>query len=200
MLIDPYLVQADPDDLPASHLQLQARAWEIVSTLVTQEPAIYQPRRGGMVLRHAQLHGVSYPSVYRYLRRYWERGQNANALLPDYKNSGGRGKTRSVNPAVKRGRPRKGEGHPGMNACDDVRRNFPRRRCPLRGRASPLLAPRCLPSNDRGFFQHAGTRCHADIWAIQLLDRERRLPCPASCCGTPNGASRSEHVQGEMRA
>ncbi|UUZ53530.1 hypothetical protein LP419_32985 [Massilia sp. H-1] len=62
--------------------------------------------------------------VYRYLRRYWERGQNANALLPDYKNSGGRGKTRSVNPAVKRGRPRKGEGHPGMNACDDVRETF----------------------------------------------------------------------------
>jgi hypothetical protein len=125
LLVDPYLVQADSDDLPASHLQLQARAWDIVSTLVTQEPAIYQPSaRGGMVLRHAQLHGVSYPSIYRYLRRYWERGQNANALLPDYKNSGGRGKTRSANPEVKRGRPRKGEGHPGMNACDDVRETF----------------------------------------------------------------------------
>jgi hypothetical protein len=125
LLVDPYLVQADPDDLPASHLQLQARAWNIVSTLVTEQPAIFQPStRGGMVLRHAQLHGVSYPSIYRYLRRYWERGQNANALLPDYKNSGARGKTRSANPDVKRGRPRKGEGHPGMNACDDVRGTF----------------------------------------------------------------------------
>ncbi|SHG56697.1 hypothetical protein [Massilia sp. CF038] len=125
LLVDPYLVQARPDDLPVSHLQLQARAWDVVSTLVTQEPAIYQPSaRGGMVLRHAELHGISYPSVYRYLRRYWERGQNANALLPDYKNSGGRGKTRSSRPDVKRGRPRKGEGHPGMNASNDVRETF----------------------------------------------------------------------------
>lgn len=125
LLIDPYLVQADPAHLPASHLQLQAKAWDIVSTLVTQEPAIYQPSaRGGMVMRHAELHGVSYPSIYRYLRRYWERGQNPNALLPDYSNSGARGKTRSANPNVKRGRPRKGEGHPGMNACDDVRGTF----------------------------------------------------------------------------
>jgi hypothetical protein len=125
LLVDPYLVQADPADLPSSHLHLQERAWNIVSTLVTQEPAIYEPSaRGGMVMRHAELHGVSYPSIYRYLRRYWERGQNPNALLPDYRNSGGRGKTRNANPAVKRGRPRKGEGHPGMNASNDVRATF----------------------------------------------------------------------------
>lgn len=125
LLVDPYLVQADPAELPSSHLQLQERAWNIISTLVTQEPAIYQPSaRGGMVMRHADLHGVSYPSIYRYLRRYWERGQNANALLPDYRNSGGRGKTRAANPDIKRGRPRKGEGHPGMNASDKVRATF----------------------------------------------------------------------------
>lgn len=123
--VDPWLVEADPATLPASHLQLQARAWNIVSTLVSQEPAIYQPSaRGGMVMRHSELHGISYPSIYRYLRRYWERGQNANALLPDYKNSGAPGKTRSASPDVKRGRPRKSAGHPGMNADQDVRGTF----------------------------------------------------------------------------
>lgn len=123
--VDPYIVQVDPTALPASHLQLKARAWDILSTLVTQEPAIYQPSaRGGMIMRHSELHGISYPSIYRYLRRYWERGQNQNALLPDYKNSGAPGKTRSASPDVKRGRPRKGEGHPGMNADQHVRRTF----------------------------------------------------------------------------
>lgn len=123
--MDPYIVEADPATLPASHQQLQARAWNIVSALTTQEPAIYQPsERGRLIIRHADLHGVSYPSIYRYLRRFWERGQNPNALLPDYKNSGGRGKTRSASAEIKRGRPRKNAAHPGMNADTEVRGTF----------------------------------------------------------------------------
>jgi hypothetical protein len=125
LLVDPYLVDADPETLPPSHLHWQARAWNIVSALTAQEPAIYQPHtRGPLVSRHSALHGVSYPSVYRYLRRYWERGQNANALLPDYKNSGAPGKTRAASAGVKRGRPRKQAGHPGMNADQEVRGTF----------------------------------------------------------------------------
>jgi hypothetical protein len=125
LLVDPYMVQADPATLPASHRLLQERAWRIVSDLTADQPAIYQPHaRGRMVAHYSALHGVSYPSVYRYLRRYWERGQNPNALLPDYKNSGARGKTRSASDSIKRGRPRKQAGHPGMNADHDVRRTF----------------------------------------------------------------------------
>ncbi len=123
--VDPYLVEADPGTLPASHLQLQARAWTIVSAMTAHEPALFQAQaRGRLVAGYSALHGVSYPSVYRYLRRYWERGQNPNALLPDYKNSGARGKTRMASTNVKRGRPRKQAGHPGMNADQEVRHTF----------------------------------------------------------------------------
>ncbi|MFL6657203.1 MAG: hypothetical protein ACJ8GW_03965 [Massilia sp.] len=125
LLVDPYLVEADPASLKPSHLQLQARAWAIVSALTAQEPAIYQPAaRGRLVADYSALHGVSYPSVYRYLRRFWERGQNPNALLPDYKNSGAPGKTRSASATVKRGRPRKEGSHPGVNADPNVRGTF----------------------------------------------------------------------------
>lgn len=125
LLVDPYLVEADPGTLPPSHLRLQARAWNIVSALTAEEPAIYQPHsRGRLVASYSALHGVSYPSIYRYLRRYWERGQNLNALLPDYKNSGAPGKTRAASADVKRGRPRKLSGHPGMNADQEVRGTF----------------------------------------------------------------------------
>lgn len=125
LLADPYLVEADPATLPASHLQLQARAWAIVSALTAHEPAIYQPHaRGPLVTRYSQLHGASYPSIYRYLRRYWERGQNPNALLPDYKNSGAPGKIRGVSADVKRGRPRKQGSHPGTNADQHMRATF----------------------------------------------------------------------------
>ena len=34
-------------------------------------------------------------TIYRYLRRYWQRGQTPNALLPDYANCGGKGKPKT---------------------------------------------------------------------------------------------------------
>lgn len=34
-------------------------------------------------------------TIYRYLRRYWQRGQTPNALLPDYANCGGKGKKKT---------------------------------------------------------------------------------------------------------
>jgi hypothetical protein len=125
LLIDPYAARPAPASLPAKYLEVRARGWEVVSALASNEPAIYQPRqRGRLVQQYSALHGVSHPTIYRYLRRYWERGQTPDALLPDYANSGARGKTRGVNADVKRGRPRKSGAHPGLNADPDIRKTF----------------------------------------------------------------------------
>jgi hypothetical protein len=125
LLIDPYAAPPAPPSLPAKYLEVRARAWRVISALATAEPAIYQPRqRGKMVQAYSALHGVSHPTIYRYLRRYWERGQTQDALLPDYGNSGARGKTRGASADVKRGRPRKSGEHPGLNADADVRKTF----------------------------------------------------------------------------
>jgi hypothetical protein len=125
LLIDPYAARPAPAALPAKYLEVRARGWEVVSALASSEPAIYQPRqRGRLVQQYSALHGVSHPTIYRYLRRYWERGQTPDALLPDYANSGARGKTRGVNADVKRGRPRKSGAHPGLNADPDIRKTF----------------------------------------------------------------------------
>lgn len=122
---DPYLVLQGDERLPAKHLALRARAWAIIEPLARHEPDIYEPRRRGqLIARYAQLHGVSLPTVYRYLRRYWQRGQTPNALLPDYANSGARGKVRAASAGVKRGRPRKDGAEPGVNADEDIRRVF----------------------------------------------------------------------------
>lgn len=59
---------------------------------------------------------VSKPHLYKLLRRFWQRGQTPNALLPDYKNSGGKGKKRGAN-RKKLGRPR--EFMPGIGAIVD---------------------------------------------------------------------------------
>jgi hypothetical protein len=125
LLIDPYEAAPAAASLPEKYLQVRARGWEVVSALATVEPAIYQPRqRGEMVRQYSARHGVSAPTIYRYLRRYWERGQTFDALLPDYANSGGRGKTRGASAGVKRGRPRKSAAHPGLNADPAIRATF----------------------------------------------------------------------------
>jgi hypothetical protein len=124
---DPYLMVVSQELLPPKHLQLRARAWAIVEPLVALEPGIYEARqRGQLIAQATEAHGVSHPTIYRYLRRYWQRGQTPNALLPDYGNSGGRGKVRQASAGVKRGRPRKsgaGDG-PGLNADEEIRRTF----------------------------------------------------------------------------
>lgn len=110
---------------PAAHLALQAKAWEAIAPLVEQVPGIFQLRaRGQLVAARALASGVSRASLLRYLRRYWERGQTPLALLPDYVNSGAPGKTRAANAHVKRGRPRKGASHPGLNADTAMRAIF----------------------------------------------------------------------------
>ncbi|WP_348694897.1 Mu transposase C-terminal domain-containing protein [Duganella fentianensis] len=124
---DPYLmIRGEGEAQPApKHLALRDRAWQIIAPLVAQEPAIYQAQlRGALVAQATRLHGVSHPTVYRYLRRYWQRGQTPNALLPDYANSGGRGKLRQASAGVKRGRPRKDGAatSTGVNMDEEMRR------------------------------------------------------------------------------
>ncbi|WP_332856216.1 Mu transposase C-terminal domain-containing protein [Duganella sp. S19_KUP01_CR8] len=124
---DPYLMVVSQELLPPKHLQLRARAWQIVEALVALEPGIYEARqRGQLIAQATATHGVSHPTIYRYLRRYWQRGQTPNALLPDYCNSGGRGKVRQASAGIKRGRPRKNgaDDGPGMNADEEIRRTF----------------------------------------------------------------------------
>lgn len=122
---DPYLVLANSQALPPKHIELRERAWGVMADLVLQEPDIYEPRRRGQLVQEAtRVHGISHPTIYRYLRRYWQRGQTPNALLPDYANSGGRGKTRTATPGVKRGRPRKDGGPQGVNVDDALRTVF----------------------------------------------------------------------------
>ena len=122
---DPYAAPAPPPYLPQKYRDLQARAWDIVGGLQAHVPALYRPReRAALVAACAAAHGMSRPSVLRYLRRFWERGQTVDALLPDYGNSGARGKTRGANAGVKRGRPRKSGDQPGPNTDAEMRATF----------------------------------------------------------------------------
>jgi Integrase core domain len=66
-------------------------------------------------------------TVYKYLRRFWQRGKSKNALIGDYENSSGKGKPKEAG-EKKRGRPRIHREDPeigeGVNVSDGDKRIF----------------------------------------------------------------------------
>ncbi len=105
--------------------QKRDAAWEMLVD-VLQDAALFEPRSRGRIIKGVMArHGVTKQTVYRLLRRYWQRGMCRNALLPDYANSGGKGKKRKPDQA-KLGRPRVVRDGRGSNVTPDVERIFRR--------------------------------------------------------------------------
>jgi hypothetical protein len=84
------------------------RIWGLVSPVVElpNGGAFEEKQRFQMISKICFERGVPLISLYRYLRRFWKRGQKKIGLLPDYKNCGAPGKERLPGEA-KRGRPHK---------------------------------------------------------------------------------------------
>lgn len=125
LLEDPYgVVVASEDDLPKRHREIRDLRWNIIRDLVMTEPAIYDAsRRGQMIAARLLAGGTTKRTIYKDMRRYWQRGQTPNALLPNYFNCGARGKARKPGTA-KRGRPVKYGSLPGVNITVDIRKVF----------------------------------------------------------------------------
>jgi transposase InsO family protein len=54
-----------------------------------------KPQRAELIKVLVAMKVAAKSTIYRYLRRYWQRGQTPNALLPDYANCGGKGKRKT---------------------------------------------------------------------------------------------------------
>jgi mRNA-degrading endonuclease HigB of HigAB toxin-antitoxin module len=97
--------------------------WSIMEKLVLQEPAIYERKQRGQLITEAETTGVPRKSLYRHLKRYWQRGKNKNAFLPNYHNCGGKGKER-ISQSQKTGRPRKYGETTGKNVDEATKQIF----------------------------------------------------------------------------
>jgi len=99
------------------------RNHDLIQPIVT-DSLFYEPTiRASRIKEVLASQKISKPTLYTLIRRYWQQGQTPNALLPNYKNSGGKGKKRK--PTTKKlGRPRKYT--PGVGAVidDEVERLF----------------------------------------------------------------------------
>lgn len=81
------------------------KAWSMIKDVVDDLEIFQRKKRGRIVQRIMVEHGVTKQTVYKYLRRFWQRGLYPNSLVPDYANCGAKGKPRKRG-NVKLGRPR----------------------------------------------------------------------------------------------
>lgn len=128
---DPWLKILTEDNLSEKEIEIRDRAWEVIADLVRQEPDIYDRTVRGSLVNEVitkSQEKIIKKTIYGYLRKYWQRGKNKNALLPDYHNSGGRGVTKNYSSDKKRGRPRKyskiSKIGNGVNITEEDRRIF----------------------------------------------------------------------------
>jgi transposase InsO family protein len=90
--------------------------YELIKPLAS-EPLFFEPKiRSSIINAIIRDTGSTKQTLYRLIRRYWQRGQTPNALIPDFMNSGAKGEKRNTQ-SHKLGRPRKYS--PGVGAIVD---------------------------------------------------------------------------------
>ena len=70
-------------------IQRRDQAWNLISGIVSQEPAVYRLHERSDLLKEASFQtGTQITNIYKYLARYWKGGMTPDALLPFYENCG----------------------------------------------------------------------------------------------------------------
>lgn len=91
-----YINLLNPDE---NSIQFKKRNtnFAIIQDLINEDQILINPKI--RVARIKEIHrqkNISTNTIFRLLRRYWQRGQTLNALIPDYDNSGARGTKRTI--------------------------------------------------------------------------------------------------------
>jgi hypothetical protein len=127
---DPWAIAIDEKSLTEKNKRIRDNAWEAIKEAVSplSEPKVYYPKgRSEFVNKINSEKGLTKTTIYRHLRKFWQRGKIKNALLPDYKNCGGAGKARKVGDK-KLGRPKKNSFDPeigiGVNVDEETKKIF----------------------------------------------------------------------------
>ena len=124
---DPHMKLFIENSITEKERSIRERAWEIVQVVAGAEnqPQVFYPSHRAELIRKASgLFGVSEKTIRSYLRRFWQRGQHKNALVPDYR-AGAMNRSSNLI-GKKRGRPRKYADivGSGINVDEETRRVF----------------------------------------------------------------------------
>ncbi|MFD1627710.1 Mu transposase C-terminal domain-containing protein [Azospirillum griseum] len=99
---DPWLAPVSETGVPDDQKAKRDAAWALIEPLVKDQPSIFVMQSRGRAIRRVMVaSGVTNQTLYRLLRRYWQRGMTRNALLPDYARCGAPGKERAITEQTK---------------------------------------------------------------------------------------------------
>ncbi|MBM7616167.1 Mu transposase C-terminal domain-containing protein [Alkaliphilus hydrothermalis] len=127
---DPFVKNLKEEEL--SELQKEKRDldWIIIQKYWSTEKEALLEKNGreNKLKDIADENNLSLNKTKKILSRFWQRGMKKNALLPDYSNSGGKGKSKKLKEDSKIGRPRKtnyiGETEQGISVTEDIKKIF----------------------------------------------------------------------------
>lgn len=94
----PEFMMALEEEIPPKYKAMRDANWERIRPLLElrHDDRIFQPRAmGALIQSHAEGIKTERRTIYRLLYRYWMFGAIRNALLPQYCNSGAKGKDRT---------------------------------------------------------------------------------------------------------
>ncbi|MBE6051574.1 MAG: transposase [Clostridium sp.] len=126
---DPFSKILEDKELTEVQIKKRDLDWQLVENYWedNKNKLLQKSYRSKVFKRISDESGVSLSTVKKLFSRFWQRGMNKNALLPDYINSGARGKERNLS-GKKVGRPKKadyyGESIEGINITSDVKKHF----------------------------------------------------------------------------
>lgn len=126
---DPFARLIDEKDLSNTQVSKRNEDWDFIMKYWTANKydILDKNTRNKALMNIAISSSLSLSKVKKVFSRYWQRGLNKNALIPDYINSGGKGKEKKLSDS-KVGRPKKADYNgnviEGINITDDVKRHF----------------------------------------------------------------------------
>ena len=123
---DPFAKVIKDSELTSRQIQKRDEGWSIIQRYCIEHMEALLQKRGRekKIKEIADESGASSTRIKKLLSRYWQRGMTKNAMLPDYSNSGGKGKTKALT-KEKVGRPRRvninNEYQTGINITEEVK-------------------------------------------------------------------------------
>ena len=106
LIDDPYqyLLLQSPEDNTTAQIKRDEN-YQLIQPIISNELYYLPEVRSKIINDIVSSDKSTNQTLYRLIRKYWQRGQMPNALLPNYKNSGAKGKKR-IAKEKKLGRPR----------------------------------------------------------------------------------------------
>lgn len=122
---DPYAFLHDEEpEVGSVAFNRREKALTIIQPIIVDELCFETKARARRVTEVEMAGVATKATIYKLLRRFWQRGQKPNALLPDFKNSGAPGKSRAASGTTKVGRSRLYGDGSGIKVTVDVERIF----------------------------------------------------------------------------